>query len=62
MNTPWINTAAAAAYSGLSVSVLTKLARANRIRHGSDGRHYKWRTEFIDAYFLAKGFDGRRKS
>lgn len=57
---PWMSTPQAAAYAGMSVPVLTRLARQKRIQFGGNGRHYKFRREFIDAFYMANGFDGRR--
>ncbi len=54
MNTQaWIDTAAAAKYAGMSPRVLAKLARQKKIKAGSDGRHWKFLPEFIDAWLIA---------
>ncbi len=63
MNTTerWMNTEEAAAYAGnMSPEVLARAARNKKIQHGSDGRHYKFLPRHVDAYLMAKGWDGRR--
>lgn len=55
MNTPWLTTEEAAAYAKMNREVLTRLARLGKIRAGSDGRKWRFRTDWIDAYFMMNG-------
>lgn len=56
----WLSTPQAAKYGGINPKILERLARGKKIRHGRHGKNgpYRWRREWIDAYFTANGYDG----
>lgn len=52
MNNAWMDLPAASAYSGISVFTLRKLCRQKKIKRGRDGKAWRLKAEFIDAYLL----------
>jgi hypothetical protein len=65
----WMDTLQAVQYAGtnsqgrpnISPRVLNRACRKKQIHFGRNGRKYLFKPEHIDAYFLANGFDGRRR-
>ena len=60
----WLDTQQAVVYAGhqISARTLRAMCRKKRIHFGRNGRRYLFLPQHIDAYFLANGFTGTKRT